>query len=182
MTTTEIVHVPRAQQDQGARDDQAGTDGGPDASGHTKQERELRRLYIAERLLAHIPYRTIARELTERGWPTSKSLVAKEVAKIREEWRARHRETFDAHVAEELGKIEALERAVLPVALHGSITGDVHLGAVDRAIVLMDRKARLLGLDKPVKVEVTLPDLEAEKERGRRMVDEVGRKRMERTG
>lgn len=181
---TDPVHVPGLGQSHGARDDEAAGKGGPREGGHTKADRELRRLFIAEMLLAHIPYRTIARNLTEQGWPTSKSTVAKEVAKIRTEWRERHQQAFDAHVEEQLGEIEALERAVLPVALHGGMRKTVSLGAVDRALMLMDRKARLLGLDQPAKIEATVVhrDLDAEKARGLELVDEVGRQRDRKAG
>lgn len=171
----DLVPLPREQWWNPARDLGGDEDEGPETPGQrTKQERELRRVHIAERLLAHVPYRTIAQELTDLGWPTSKSVVAREVDKIRVEWVERHQQAFDAHVQEELGKIDALERHVLPIAMHGGKDGNPSLGALDRAIALMDRKARLLGLDKPVKVETTITvDLEGERARGQQLVDEL---------
>lgn len=55
-----------------------------------------------------------------------------------------------AHVNEELGKIDTLERAVRPVA---------SLGAIDIALACEDRRAQLLGLDKPSAAEVTVAEL-----------------------
>jgi hypothetical protein len=141
-----------------------------------KEERDLRRLIIAEMLLAHIPYRTIASQLG-----LSKTQIHREVTKIRAQWRDRASVAYQSHVAEELGKLDALERAVLGKAFHGD-EGLADLGAVDRALRIAERRARLLGLDQPVKVSATveLPDLEAKKERGRALLDELARKREQR--
>lgn len=170
---TALVHVPRPEDSQGARDDDEHDDSGPKDAGHkrTKFERELRRVFIAEGILAHHTYRTIAANLTAQGWPTSKSTVANEAKAIRAEWARRHAQAFDAHVAEQLATYEALKRAVLPKALHGAKDKGPSLGAVDRALAIEDRIARLLGLDKPQRIEATVTvSIEEERERGLRLV------------
>lgn len=167
----DLVHWLATGDEQGARGEEPPraewTDAG-ERKRREKEERDLRRLRIAEMLLAHVPYRTIGAQLG-----ISKSMVAKEVALIRAEWRERAARAYQTHVDEELGKIEALERYVLAKAMHGGLDEGADLAAVDRAIALMDRRARLLGLDKPQKVEVAVEDLEAKRQRARELLDQV---------
>jgi hypothetical protein len=49
-----------------------------------------------------------------------------------------------------------LEREVLEKALSGGPKGAVNLGPVDRVLTIHARRARMLGLDVPSKVEATL--------------------------
>lgn len=179
MSVSEIVPYPIVDQSQGAGGGDQPDGGGPEDSGRrkAKEERDLRRLLIAEMLLAHMPYRTIAEHVG-----ISKSQVEREVRKIRSGWRERTAHSYESHVDEEVAKIDALERAVLPYAL--ATGAGFSLDAVDRALRLMDRRARLLGLDQPTKATLTveLPDLEAKKQRGRELLDEVARKRAQHTG
>ena len=58
-------------------------------------------------------------------------------------------------MAEELAKLDLLEHELLPVALSGGPKGGVSLRAVDRVLAIRDRRARMLGLDAPSKVEAT---------------------------
>ena len=67
-------------------------------------------------------------------------------------------------VAEEYRALEC-ERldALLAVATHQALTGKRSLFAIDRCLMIMDRRAKLLGLDAPTKHEViTLDYIQAE--------------------
>jgi hypothetical protein len=78
--------------------------------------------------------------------------VGNDAAVIREEWKRRANHDFDAHVVEELAKLDQLERTVLPEALAGAEDQGLALRAVDRELAIMARRARLLGLDRPPRV------------------------------
>jgi hypothetical protein len=56
----------------------------------------------------------------------------------------------------ELAKLDLLEREVLAMALSDGPEGGVNLAAVDRLLAIRDRRARMLGLDSPSRVEVTM--------------------------
>lgn len=52
----------------------------------------------------------------------------------------------------EMARLDAMLLPVLQQAKQG------HLGAIDRVLRIMERRAKLLGLDKPVRAEVTGPE------------------------
>jgi hypothetical protein len=56
---------------------------------------------------------------------------------------------------EEIAKLDLVERELLPEALHGGPKGGVNLGALDRLLAVQGRRARMLGLDAPQRVEIT---------------------------
>lgn len=178
MSDAQLVHCPDPHREQGAQGEEPPrAEWTEDGARGGKEERDLRRLLIAEMLLAHVPYRTIA---TRVG--ISKSMVAKEVKVIRAEWKERAGRAFDSHVEEELGKIEALERYVLAEAMHGGKAGGTNLAAVDRALSLMDRRAKLLGLDKPTKIEHSGEiEIAAQQQRAHELADELERKRQQKS-
>lgn len=64
------------------------------------------------------------------------------------------REEADALRKIEVQRLDRLQRAVWTKALGGD------LSAVDRAVKIVDRRAKLLGLDAPQKVEVAASDVD----------------------
>lgn len=75
---------------------------------------------------------------------------------IREQWRHRATADYASHLAEELARLDLLVHELLPMALSGRPEGGVNLLAVDRVLAIRDRRARMLGLDAPSKVDATL--------------------------
>lgn len=179
MTTTDLVHVPGLGHSQGARDDETTDDGEPRDDGpHGKDWRLLRRTMIADMLLRRIPERAMAAQLG-----CSKSTVHRECEKIRREWRDRHAEKFDAHVAESLAVLDRTRATALAIMQRDDVVIPARLDALGKVLASEDRRARLLGLDKPQRIEATIHlDLEAERARGLAMVDEVKRRREAKAG
>lgn len=84
------------------------------------------------------------------------STISEDVKVIRERWRDRATADYGSHLAEELAKLDLLEHELLPTALSGGPKGGVNLRAVDRVLAIRDRRARMLGLDSPSRLEVTM--------------------------
>lgn len=97
-----------------------------------------RRTQVAALLLASLTQREIAERLE-----VSLGTVNSDVQAIRAEWSERRSTTYDAWVAEQLAVLDRLQRSMIPLATTGNA------GAVDRVLAIMDRRTRLLGLDKP---------------------------------
>ena len=97
-----------------------------------------RRTQVAALLLASRTQREIADTLE-----VSVGTVNADVQAIRAEWAERRATSYDEWVAEQLAVLDRLQRSMLPVAVTGNS------GAVDRVLAIMDRRTRLLGLDKP---------------------------------
>jgi hypothetical protein len=147
---------------------------GRDGRG-TDQDRLLaRRRVIAALLLKGHTYRDIG-AIVGLG----KSQVGREVAKIREEWRDRTAVDYQARVDEEDAKLDLVEPIFLAAAAEGSAKG------AEILLKIMDRRAKLLGLDKPAKLEVTHPDESAQRQRAQELlgrVDELAQRRTAHTG
>lgn len=110
-----------------------------------RNAREERRTQVAAMMLAKVPYRTMATKL-ECGLAT----IQRDVDAVREEWRLRRAVASDEAVAEELAKLDLAEHGLMP---------DVGLGApasVNAFVRVAQRRARLLGLDKPLVIETRL--------------------------
>lgn len=101
-------------------------------------EIEARRQRVATMRLAHLSQREIAEQLG-----VSLGTVNQDLRAIRDEWLERRVSAYDEWVAEELAKLDRIEKIFFPKILAGD------LGATDRVFSAMDRRARLLGLDKP---------------------------------
>lgn len=101
-------------------------------------EIESRRPRVSQLLLAGKTYREIA-EFLGVGLGT----IHRDVKAIRESWREEQRISTDAWVTQELARLAKLEGPAVSQALEGS------LRAVDRCLRIMERRARLLGLDAP---------------------------------
>jgi hypothetical protein len=124
--------------------------GGP-ATGDELNRIEQRRREVAALVAAHWNYREIATRLG-----VASSTVSDDVKAIREQWRQRATEGYASFLAEEIAKLDLLEHELLPRALSGGPEGGVDLAAVDRVLAIRDRRARMLGLDSPSRVEVTM--------------------------
>ena len=66
-----------------------------------------------------------------------------------DETREKIAESAHQVIAMELERLDSLWRTVYPQAKQGN------LGAIDRSLRIMERRARLLGLDAPAKADVT---------------------------
>lgn len=104
-----------------------------------------RRVQVAEMLLAKVPQRTIAARLG-----VNVGTICDDVREIKKTWRERAGDSYAAHVAEEVAKLDVLEQSLLPKVVDGSIA------ATEAFIRIMERRARLLGLDAPVTTKVEL--------------------------
>lgn len=116
-----------------------------------------RRTQVAALRLTHLTQREIASRLG-----VSVGTVNADLQAVREEWAERRSTSYDDWVSEELAKLDRLERSMMTYALQGQTT------AVDRVLAVMDRRSRLVGLDKPQLHEhtvITRDALDAEIER-----------------
>ena len=105
---------------------------------------EQRREQVAGLLLARTPYRQMASMLN-----VALSTIAKDVQIIRKRWVASSLHSYEQHVSEQAALLDGLERAMAPKALLGDAR------AAEVLLRVMERRARLLGLDRPVRHEVT---------------------------
>lgn len=146
------------------------------ATGRHRRETDADRLAARAEVIAHLllrgeTYRSIGETLG-----ISKSQVGREVAKIRAGWAERTAAAYQDRIDEEDAKLDWLERQWITEA--GS-----DQKAAELLLKIMDRRARLLGLDKPTRIETTLHvDLEEKKQRAQGLIDEVERKREAKAG
>lgn len=103
-------------------------------------------------------------QLRLRGWSTrrmaeylgvSQSTIAHDLKKIRDVWKQNMALSYDQHVAEELAALADIE-AQLDAAI---ASGKMEF--IRDRVKIRERKARLLGLDSPVKHEVSIVSLDA---------------------
>lgn len=116
-------------------------------------EIERRRVLVSALLLSGLNYSQIIDSLARQGISASKATISNDVTEIRRAWRDRFTETYMAHASEQLALLDAMKRALVPKVLDPS---KPNLWAVDRVLGILDREAKLLGLDAPSKVEVSL--------------------------
>lgn len=132
-------------------------------------EREKRRDQVTAMMLAHTPYRTMASMLG-----VAVSTIAADVQVIRKRWIANSLRSYETHVSQMTALLDGIERAMAPKAM---------LGDPKAAEVLMrvaDRRARLLGLDRPTRVEVqgeVTISIEALLAEGEQAADELAERR-----
>jgi transcriptional regulator with XRE-family HTH domain len=122
-----------------------------------------RRQRVSALRLMHYTQREIAAEIG-----VSVATVNRDLAVVRAEWAERRSQSYESWVAEELAKIDLLERAILPAA----ISGDDKAQA--RIVQFMDRRARMMGLDKPERFEHTVITLDAVEAEIARLEREMG--------
>lgn len=119
----------------------------PPKSAHAAK-REARRAKVADLLLAGASHRRIAQALD-----CDRRTVAADVDALLAQWAEDQKpEERERWRNLELAKLAEIEPGVLREAKRGS------LGAVDREIRLMERRAKLLGLDAPTRQELTGKD------------------------
>lgn len=114
------------------------------------QEDEIahRRRQVMELRLSHHTVREIASILG-----VSHGLVGKDMQEIRKEWAQRRVQDYDEWVSEEIAKLDALERAWLPLAINSRQPDGV---AAQRVLQIIDRRSKLLGLDQPQQLQHTV--------------------------
>ena len=99
-------------------------------------------------MAAHVTERQMAARLG-----VSQSTISRDVHSIRASWRAHATRDYEKLVAEENAKLDVLEQAWFEKAT-------VELDAVDRVLRIMERRARLLGLDRPTRSASTVTVVE----------------------
>ena len=115
------------------------------ARAATPEEREERRNVVASMMLAHAQVTVMARTLS-----VDRHTIQTDIQAIRDDWKARRTEAYDRYTAEELPKLEALERAMWDKAMEGNGW------AVDRVLAIMDQRARYIGLYAPLQERITV--------------------------
>lgn len=101
-----------------------------------------RRKVVAVNLLAGLTSAQIAESLGE-----SQRVIQLDIKALMKEWKSERGESTAEYVSLENARLDRLLNSVWPKAIGGD------QGAVDRVIKIMDRRAKLLGLDKPTKIE-----------------------------
>jgi Trp operon repressor len=109
-----------------------------------------RRQKVSALRLMHYTQREIAVELG-----VSVATINRDLAVVRAEWAERRSQSYESWVGEELAKIDLLERAILPAAISGDDKAQARL------VQFMDRRARMMGLDKPERFEHTVITMDA---------------------
>lgn len=116
-----------------------------------------RREQVAQLVLARHSIRAIADDLG-----ATKSTIHRDIIALRGEWKRERLEAMEQTADEELQRLLVAERAIWPHV----ITGD--LGSIDRLLKIMERRAKMLGLDAPDRIEHYM------NEQAERMADELG--------
>ena len=110
-------------------------------------DREQRRLAVWDGILRGHSYRRMAAALG-----VSRQTICRDVKVLQRRW-ALIAEDIDGHHRRDLARIERLAAALYDQAIDGGKNGTPDKFAVDRFVMLMDRKARHIGYDKPVRTE-----------------------------
>lgn len=77
--------------------------------------------------------------------------------RIREHWKQVEREACEEHLQWELDRLDDLQRRVSRI-LKDEVDEELTLKAIDRALKIADRRAKLLGLDAPQRVDATVTE------------------------
>ena len=99
---------------------------------------------VAKLLLARKSQRQIADAIG-----ATKSTIARDAIAIRHEWQAQRIDAQETATAEELARLSAAEEAIWPKIIAGDLL------AIDRLLRIMERRAKLLGLDAPKRIDIT---------------------------
>ena len=140
---------------------------GPDEKHRLTQkrlERERRRKVVAANILAGLTYREIAEALN-----VSLGTVAGDFRAILKAWQKHYEGDMDRWVKVQLRRLDVMLNALWSKAKDGDET------AIDRVLKIMERQARLLGLDAPTDVnlqvggrlDITADDLAAARDAAR---------------
>jgi hypothetical protein len=133
--------------------------------GATDDAIAQRRQKVSALRLMHYTEREIAAELG-----ISPATAHRDIVAVRDEWAERRTQTYQDWVAEELAKIDLLERAIMPAAISGDDKAQARL------VQFMDRRARMMGLDKPTQHEHTVITVDAVEAEIARLELEMGRR------
>lgn len=107
-----------------------------------KMEIEERRKIVSANILAGSNYRDIAEALG-----VSPATICKDFKAILADWRKQTNEIIGDWVPLELGRLDTALKAIWDDVRKGD------LRAIDRMVKIMERRAKLLGLDAPAKQE-----------------------------
>ena len=122
-----------------------------DTTKQTKRDAiAQRRVQVAALRLAHLSQPEIARQVG-----VALATVNADLQALRKEWAERRLTSYEEWLEEELAKLDRLERSLLPLAIQGKVT------VVDRVLAIMDRRAKLLGLDAPELHRHTIVSMDA---------------------
>jgi uncharacterized protein YerC len=114
-------------------------------SPHEAATIERRREHVARLVLDENTYRTIAEQLD-----VSLATIADDVHALRDAYRERYAEDFAAHASIELAKLDRAVQVLWPQIDDGK------LAAIETFVKISRRRAQLLGLDKPERVEAVV--------------------------
>lgn len=106
-----------------------------------------RRRQAVQLRLDGLSYEAIAAQLGWRSHASAHNAVQRGLADA-------VREPTEQLIRLEVARLDELHRALWPAALAGNV------GAVDRVLRVMERRARLLGLDKPAALAVDVAQVE----------------------
>jgi hypothetical protein len=104
-----------------------------------------RRRQIAALYLARQTQTAIAQKLG-----VSQQLVSLDLASLREDWKAEHRQDIDAIITREAAELDAMESQT---AVKFATTGEVEW--LNSRLRIKQRRAALLGLDQPARIDAT---------------------------
>jgi len=110
-----------------------------------------RRRQVAGYVLARVPQREIAALLG-----VAVSTVNGDVSALREEWRLEAQRDLEDWRAEELAALAADEQSLRARMIQAAENMQLRLQIYDRILKIGERRARLLGLDKPIRVDLTM--------------------------
>jgi hypothetical protein len=115
---------------------------------HQSQQVIARRVQVAELWARRVTQREMARVLN-----VSEPTISRDIAALTAEWRKEAQAFLDDVKAHELADLDSMER---DVALKYTQTENLRL--IDVRLRIKDRRARLLGLDAPTRVDATISD------------------------
>lgn len=107
-------------------------------------EIENRRKVVAANILAGATYRDIARSLG-----VSPATIAGDVKAVQAEWREHYVKDTNDWASVQLRRLDVMISAIWEKARNGD------KDAIDRVLKIMERQAKLLGLDQPQRIETT---------------------------
>ena len=115
----------------------------------SKVMRERRREIVSRMARRGFSIERMAEELG-----VAKATVTQDLAFLHNKWRERSMQSYGAWIAEELNKLDRLEDTLWAEIDRQHDGGKVANQTVDRMLKVMDRRAKLLGLDEPERIEV----------------------------
>lgn len=124
---------------------------------------EKRREFVARARLRGLTVRQIAEELAKHGFigkqgkPVSKSQVDRDLKAIVEQWKQRQSESYENHVTVTLAKLDEIERSAWSRTMVLRDGSKVTVPDLEMVLKAVERRCKLLGLDKPARHEHSGP-------------------------